>query len=172
MIKTSHATWVALIPMLILTWWFSGIIDNHYEEKMRLQERVWALEDDCGFTEASKIAFDVTVTTYNPTRQQCDDTPNITADGTRINPKRATQYRYVALSRDLLSRWGGPFDYGDYIVIEGTDKWDGVYQVRDTMNPKWVKRVDILTTNSRFKYNNITMYKYIEDSYLITDTGL
>ena len=32
MIKTSHATWVALIPMLILTWWFSGIIDNHYEE--------------------------------------------------------------------------------------------------------------------------------------------
>ena len=40
------------------------------------------------------------------------------------------------------------------------------------MNPKWVKRVDILTTNSRFKYNNITMYKYIEDSYLITDTGL
>jgi len=171
MIKISYATWVAVIPMLILTWWFSDIIDNHYEEKMRLQERVWELEDDCGFTGADKIAFDVTVTTYNPTRQQCDSTPNITADGTKINPKRATQYRYVALSRDLLSRWGGPFDYGDYIVIEGTGKWDGVYQVRDTMNPKWVKRVDILTTNSRFKYNNITMYKYVDD-YLLTDTGL
>ena len=171
MIKTSHATWVALIPMLILTWYFSGMMDEYHEERMRLQKRVWQLEDDCGFTEADKIAFDVTVTTYNPTRQQCDSTPNITADGTRINPKRATQYRYVALSRDLLSRWGGPFDYGDYIVIEGTGKWDGVYQVRDTMNPKWVKRVDILTTNSRFKYNNITMYKYAEDSYLITDTG-
>ena len=171
MIKTSHATWVALIPMLILTWWFSGIIDNHYEEKMRLQERVWALEDDCGYSEANKIAFDVTVTTYNPTRAQCDNTPNITADGTRINPKRATQYRYVALSRDLLSRWGGPFDYGDYIIIEGTGKWDGVYQVRDTMNPKWVKRVDILTTNSRFKYDNITMYKYSKEEYLITDTS-
>ena len=173
MIKTSHATWVALIPMLILTWYFSGMMDEYHEEQMRLQERVWQLEDDCGFTETGKIAFDVTVTTYNPTRQQCDSTPNITADGTRINPKRATQYRYVALSRDLLSRWGGPFDYGDYIVIEGTGKWDGVYQVRDTMNPKWVKRVDILTTNSRFKYNNITMYKYVnENDYLITDTGL
>ena len=173
MIKTSHATWGALVPILILTWWMSGMIDDHYQERMRLQERVWQLEDDCGFTEASKIAFDVTVTTYNPTRQQCDSTPNITADGTRINPKRATQYRYVALSRDLLSRWGGPFDYGDYIVIEGTGNWDGVYQVRDTMNPKWVKRVDILTTNSRFKYNNITMYKYIdENDYLITDRGL
>ena len=173
MIKTSHATWVSIIPMLILTWYFSGIMDEYHEEKMRLQKRVWALEDDCGFTEADKIAFDVTVTTYNPTRQQCDSTPNITADGTKINPKRATQYRYVALSRDLLSRWGGPFDYGDYIVIEGTGKWDGVYQVRDTMNPKWVKRVDILTTNSRFKYNNITMYKYVdENDYLITDRGL
>ena len=173
MIKTSHATWGALIPILILTWWMSGMIDDHYEDKMRLQERVWQLEDDCGYSDANKIAFDVTVTTYNPTRQQCDSTPNITADGTRINPRKATQYRYVALSRDLLSRWGGPFNYGDYIVIEGTGKWDGVYQVRDTMNPKWVKRVDILTTNSRFKYNNITMYKYVnENDYLITDSGL
>ena len=172
MIKTSHATFVAIIPMLFLTWWFSGIIDNHYEERMRLQERVWTLEEDCGFTEANKIAFNVTVTTYNPTRQQCDSTPNITADGTRIKPWKATQYRYVALSRDLISRWGGPFDYGDYIIIEGTGKWDGVYQVRDTMNPKWVKRVDILTTNSRFKYENITMYKYVDEEYLLTDTGL
>ena len=173
MIKVSHATLVAFVPMLILTWWMSGMIDDHYEDKMRLQERVWTLEDDCGFTEANKIAFNVTVTTYNPTRQQCDSTPNITADGTRIKPWKATQYRYVALSRDLISRWGGPFDYGDYIVIEGTGKWDGVYQVRDTMNPKWVKRVDILTTNSRFKYSNITMYKYVnDDDYLLTGTGL
>ena len=171
MIKLSHATWGAVIPILILTWYFSGMMDEYQEERMRLQERVWQLEDDCGYSEASKIAFNVTVTTYNPTRQQCDSTPDITADGTRINPKKATQYRYVALSRDLIARWGGPFDYGDYIVIEGTGKWDGVYQVRDTMNPKWVKRVDILTTNSRFKYNNITMYKYVEDSYLITDTS-
>ena len=172
MIKTTHATLVSIIPMLILTWYFSGMMDEHWEEKRKLQERVWQLEDDCGFTEAGKIAFNVTVTTYNPTRQQCDSTPNITADGTKIKPWKATQYRYVALSRDLLSRWGGPFDYGDYIVIEGTDKWDGVYQVRDTMNPKWVKRVDILTTNSKFKYDNITMYKYIEDDYLLTNTGL
>ena len=170
MIKTSHATWIALIPMLILTWYFSGMMDEYHEEKMTLQKRVWELEDNCGFVEAKKISFDVTVTTYNPTRQQCDSTPNITADGTKINPRKATQYRYVALSRDLLDRWGGPFDYGDYIVIEGTDGWDGIYQVRDTMNPKWTNRVDILTTNSRFKYKNITMYKYV-DEYEIVDNS-
>ena len=165
MIRTSQAAFVAIIPMVILTWYFSGMMDEHHIERNRLQKRVWELEDNCGYTEASKIAFNVTVTTYNPTRSQTDSTPDITADGTRIKPWKATQYRYVALSRDLLSRWGGPFDYGDYIVIEGTEdgKWDGLYQVRDTMNPKWVKRVDILTTNSRFRYDNITMYKYVDE---------
>ena len=172
MIKTSHATIVSTICLCILTWYFSGMMDEYHTETMRLQERVWQLEDDCGYTEANKISFNVTVTTYNPTEAQCDSTPNITADGTRIKPWKATDYRYVALSRDLLSRWGGPFEYGDYIVIEGTKngKWDGIYQVRDTMNPKWVNRVDILTTNSRFKYDNVIMYKYV-DEYIVNTEG-
>ena len=162
MIKLSHASIGAMIPMVLLTWWFSGIMDNHYNERMRLQERVWQLEDDCGYTEANKIAFNVTVTTYNPTRRQTDSTPNITADGTRINPRKASSYRYIALSRDLLSRWGGPFNYGDYVIIEGTGKDDGVYQVRDTMNPRFTKRVDILKSkgSKRFKYNSVKLYKH------------
>ena len=57
MIKTTHATLVSIIPMLILTWYFSGMMDEHWEEKRKLQERVWQLEDDCGFTEANKIAI-------------------------------------------------------------------------------------------------------------------
>ena len=84
--------------------------------------------------------FIVTGTMYNPTFAQCDATPNITADGTKINPKHASNYRYVALSRDLLERWGGPFQYGEYIAVEGTQKGkhDGIWQVRDTMSPKWL----------------------------------
>ena len=107
--------------------------------------------------------FIVTGTMYSPTRAQCDATPNITADGTKINPKRASQYRYVALSRDLLERWGGPFGYGEYITVEGTErgKYDGVWQVRDTMSPKWLKRVDFLVTNGTrpFKYDEIKITK-------------
>ena len=170
MIKTTHATLVSVVSMLLLTWWFDGLLDEHWDERQRLQEHINSLEKDCGYTGANRIAFKVTVTTYNPTVRQCDSTPNITADGTKIKPWRATHYRYVALSRDLIARWGGPFEYGDYIVIEGTDGWDGIYQVRDTMNPKWTNRVDILTTNSRFKYNNITMYKYV-DEYEIVDNS-
>ena len=125
---------------------------------------IWSenLHEDCNYNLSNKISYKVTVTTYNPTRAQCDTTPNITADGTKFKRWKATSYRYVALSRDLLSRWGGPFEYGDYIVIEGAGDRDGVYQVRDTMNPKWTNRVDILTTNSRFRYDNVVMYKYVD----------
>jgi 3D (Asp-Asp-Asp) domain-containing protein len=147
------------------------LMDEYHTENKLLQQKVWELQNNCDTQYTNKISYKVTVTTYNPTREQCDDTPNQTADGTYIKPWKASDYRYVALSRDLLSRWGGPFEYGDYIVIEGTGDRDGIYQVRDTMNPKWTNRVDILTTNSRFKYNNITMYKYV-DEYEVADNNL
>ena len=86
----------------------------------------------------------VTVTMYQPVRRQTDSTPNILADGTRIRTKEASNYKFIAVSRNLLKRWGGFLDYGDFILLKGTDKKDGVYQVRDTMNKRYVNRIDIL----------------------------
>ena len=170
MFKENLSILLYILPILMVTYHASNLIDEVWEENRTLKEQVWELQNNCDTQYTNKISYKVTVTTYNPTKEQCDNTPNITADGTKIKPWRATDYRYVALSRDLLDRWGGPFNYGDYIVIEGTDGWDGIYQVRDTMNPKWTNRVDILTTNSRFKYDNITMYKYV-DEYEIVDNS-
>ena len=170
MFKENLSILLYILPALIVTYHASNLMDERHEEIMSLKEQVWELQNNCDTQYTNKISYKVTVTTYNPTKEQCDSTPNITADGTKIKPWRATDYRYVALSRDLIARWGGPFEYGDYIVIEGTDGWDGIYQVRDTMNPKWTNRVDILTTNSRFKYDNITMYKYV-DEYEIVDNS-
>ena len=162
--ETSYILLFCTLCMFSLTLYFESVMDSTWEENSYLRNKVSQLENGTNI-----ISYKVTVTTYNPTKAQCDDTPHITADGTHFKTWKASSYRYVALSRDLLSRWGGPFNYGDYIVIEGTGERDGVYQVRDTMNPKWTNRVDILTTNDRFKYNNITMYKYVnEDEYLLT----
>ena len=88
--------------------------------------------------------MNVTVTMYQPLRYQTDSTPNILADGTRIRTQDASNYKFIAVSRNLLKRWGGWLDYGDFILLKGTDGKDGVYQVRDTMNPRWVNRIDIL----------------------------
>ena len=108
-----------------------------------------------------KFGIEVDVTMYQPVYPQPDRTPNITADGTKIRISKASEYKYVALSRNLLKRWGGPFDYGDFILIRGTEHKDGVYQVRDTMNPKWVNVVDILESKhvTPYKYENVHIYK-------------
>ena len=156
MIKLKYAILGSIIPMFVIFYYTNNIIDDLYGEINTLK--------DNGYCECLELQeFDVTVTMYHPTTYQTDSTPDITADGTKINIWKASEYRYVALSRDLLARWGGPFEYGDYVVIEGTEdgEWDGIYQVKDTMNAKWVKRVDILTTDSRFKYTDVKMYRYV-----------
>ena len=88
--------------------------------------------------------MNVTVTMYQPVSYQTDSTPNILADGTKIRTQEASNYKFIAVSRNLLKRWGGWLDYGDFIILKGTDEKDGVYQVRDTMHPRWVNRIDIL----------------------------
>ena len=98
---------------------------------------------------------------YQPVYPQTDRTPNITADGTKIRISKASQYKFVALSRNLLKRWGGPFDYGDFVLLKGAAEKDGVYQVRDTMNPKWVNVVDILESThvEPYKFTGAHIYK-------------
>ena len=99
----------------------------------------------------------VTVTMYHPVPEQTDDTPNITADGTVIKVNNASDYRYVAVSRNMLVNYGGFLAYGDYVFVDAGIK-SGVYQVRDTMARRWMNRIDILETPG------VKPYKYKEAS--------
>ena len=80
------------------------------------------------------------VTVYHPVKSQTDDTPLITADGSRIDLQKLKhrEIRWCAISRDLL--WLFPKDKPKRILIEGL----GVYEVRDTMNERFDHYVDIL----------------------------
>ena len=160
MIKISHALAVTLLSLALITGYFNKMLDETRTELFALQEKVHQNSQDT----FGVLEFDVTVTMYNPHVGQTDSTPNETADGTIINPKRASEYRYVALSRDLIARWGGPFNYGDYVMLKGTEGYDGVYQVRDTMASKFINRVDILLTegSKQFRFENITLYRYFK----------
>lgn len=84
----------------------------------------------------------VTITTYNPTVDQCDNTPLLTANGTWIDKEHPE--RFIAVSRDL------------YVVLR--EKWvvlncplapiiNGNWKVVDTMNSRLTKTVDILIAN-------------------------
>lgn len=88
----------------------------------------------------------VTVTGYNATSSQCDSTPNILADNTRINIYRAGSYRFCALSRDLLKRWGGKYSFGDTICLNGNGRYAGKWVVRDVMNSRHRNSIDLLVS--------------------------
>ena len=93
----------------------------------------------------------VTITTYNAVRSQCDRSPLITADGTKIDHRKVKsgEQRIVAISRDLLYA----IPLGSIIDIEGYGK----YEVRDTMNSRFKHRIDILQHSSKknFKKDKI-----------------
>ena len=114
-------------------------IDSLEDDRVRLQLKIDELENGVKLE-----GLDVVVTMYHPVRHQTDGTPDILADGTKITIHKASEYNYVAVSRNLLKRWGGWLDFGDFVILKGTDGKDGVYQVRDTMNKRWVNRIDIL----------------------------
>ena len=143
-------------------------IDSLEDDRVKLQLRIDELENGYRLD-----GLDVTVTMYHPVKHQTDGTPDILADGTKITIHKASEYKYVAVSRNLLKRWGGLLDYGDFIVLKGTGGKDGVYQVKDTMNKRFVNRIDILESpgGNPYKYTSAKIQKaYLnEDITFITD---
>ena len=132
---------------IVLITYANGIISTKFlsDKNIRLQSLIdenTRLKEQ--LDEYKIEGMDVTVTMYQPLRYQTDSTPNILADGTRIKTHEASNYKFIAVSRNLLKRWGGWLDYGDFIFLKGTYHKDGIYQVRDTMSPRWVNRIDIL----------------------------
>lgn len=96
----------------------------------------------------------VTLTYYQPVKEQCDSKPLITADGSKINLNhlKSGKIRWCAISRDLLYLF--PKGKPKRIYIEGF----GTYQVRDVMNRRFRHSVDILIhpkNSKRIKLNKV-----------------
>ena len=108
--------------------------------------------------------FHMTATVYHPVPGQTDSTPLTTADGSKIdlNKLKSGKLKWIAMSRDMLERWGGDFDYGDKVkVISDNPKINGVYEIHDTMNKRFENRIDILTHKDGIygKWNDIKVRK-------------
>lgn len=100
------------------------------------------------------IITHVTLTCYQPVKEQCDEDPLITADGSKINLSELKKgnLKWCAVSRDLL--WLFPKNKPKRVYIEG----HGIYEVRDKMNSKWNHRLDILihpNSQERFCKKNV-----------------
>lgn len=103
----------------------------------------WTVESDADWLPWGRLGGDsrghrfekIQVTGYSSRPCETDSTPTLTASGT------VTQIGTVALSRDLLRSFSAdaPFDFGDKVLIPGL----GVFEVRDTMHPRWTRKADI-----------------------------
>jgi 3D (Asp-Asp-Asp) domain-containing protein len=99
----------------------------------------------------------VTLTTYTPTAEECDSTPLITASGFKINESNPKRHRIIAVSRDLKRK----YKFGTKLRIKGAGKYDGIYTVRDVMNKRYTKRIDILVgkKDKQTKVKKVKVYK-------------
>jgi hypothetical protein len=114
------------------------------------------------------VIYDVfildTLTVYNPIAKQCDRDPLITASNKKINlhELRSGEIHWMALSRNMLRRWGGQLNYGDTIYLQSGDaNIDGKWVIQDTMNKKFTNRGDLLFDVSRTKgmWRNVKMVR-------------
>jgi 3D (Asp-Asp-Asp) domain-containing protein len=99
----------------------------------------------------------VTLTTYTTSEKETDSTPNITASGFKIDTLNPMKHRIVAVSRDLKKKW----KFGTKVRITGAGKYNGTYYVRDLMNKRYKKRIDILIgkNHKQIKLEDIKIYK-------------
>ena len=153
-----------LMPILVFNTFVWTTIFEKYKENMLQMTSELQRENERlnSIVEEFKLeGMEVTVTMYHPVSRQTDSTPNILADGTRIRVHKASEYKFIAVSRNLLKRHGGFLDYGDFIVLKGTDGKDGVYQVKDTMNKRFVNRIDILESpgTKPYKFDSAKIVK-------------
>lgn len=93
----------------------------------------------------NSAVYTVTATAYEAVASQTDSKPFLTADNSRIPRHYGSHTRWLALSRDLLRPWGGPFAFGDKVRVAGISAaLDGVYTIHDTMNRRYRHRLDVL----------------------------
>ena len=98
----------------------------------------------------------VTITKYNPTKEQCDMDPLVTADNSKIDLRKLNsgELRWIAVSRDLRKH----FPYGSKVIIHSEDpEISGIWEVHDTMNERWKNRIDLLRPigETKGKWKNI-----------------
>lgn len=122
------------------------------EPEVTPRETVWDL-----------LADDVTATVYNAVPEQCNADFMHTASMFEIDTADVLSHRIIAMERTMMAEYG--VRYGDVVRIEGTDVWDGEWQVQDTMNRRFagMHKIDILVPKNirHGKWHNVKVFKKI-----------
>lgn len=105
-------------------------------------------------------ANDVHATVYNADPRQCNKDFGRTASMFKLNLNDVKSHRIIAMERTFMASLG--LKYGDVVRLEGTGKYDGVWQIQDTMNKRFAgqKKIDLLVPKSDGlnQWKNVKLY--------------
>ena len=126
----------------------------------------------------------VWATVYNPENNQCDETPYLTGDGSKIDKKKINGLRWIAISQEMLNcaerqklltysrtdLYKGKINYGDTIWISSKHpEINGWWVVHDTKNARIKNSIDFLQSKGSEslygKWKNIKIYTLNYMSY-------
>jgi 3D (Asp-Asp-Asp) domain-containing protein len=97
--------------------------------------------------------YSVWATKYNPVKDQCDNTPHVTADNSKIHmgKLKAHNLRWIAVSKDLLNQ----FKMGDIVEIKcDNEKLNGIWEIHDRMNSRFHNKIDFLVPlNDKYEFH-------------------
>lgn len=99
----------------------------------------------------------VTATTYKVNEFKNDPNGDKTASGMTLTEDNPRQHRIIAVSWDLKKK----YKFGQWVRIVGAGIYDGKYVVKDLMNKRWRKKIDILINpnDKQMLYKKVKMFK-------------
>lgn len=118
--------------------------DSQVTDKMKAdaqnQADVWKNK----FGNWKLVSDDTIATVYNAVPSQCNNDIVHTASMFKLNLGNVLSQRVIAMERTFMKELG--LKYGDVVYVEGTEKWDGPWQIQDTMNKRFagMHKIDIL----------------------------
>jgi len=77
-----------------------------------------------------------------------------------------SDWNWIAVSQHILTRNGGPLDYGDTVYVFGTEHKDGRYIVKDCMNKRKTNQIDFLESlgTPQYRYDNVVIARFPQEN--------
>lgn len=119
------------------------------------------------------VANDAIATVYNAVPKQCNNDVAHTASMFKLNLSNVLSQKVIAMERTFMRELG--VKYGDVVWVSGTGKWDGAWQIQDTMNKKFagMHKIDLLVpSNVRTgKWDGVTISVPVDEKTKLRAKG-
>lgn len=151
-----------------------GVLENMVKIEQRMEDKRTSckLDHETGKWEMNpeawqEVSNDALATVYNAVPSQCNGDVAHTASMFKLDLNNVLSQRVIAMERTYMKSLG--LKYGDVVFIEGTDKWDGPWQIQDTMNKRFagMHKIDILVPRNikSGKWNGVKIYTPTNENF-------